>query len=238
MVQGAGNLLGYVATGAQSAAQLNHAAALKLGLSKTLGDELSVTPTVWLSPITTDANGKATTDIQLPDSAGQWSLRAKGCTTETLVGQAEAKIITRKDFLIELRISDTLQEGDAMSFIATVHNLTDFEGRAKVDLKISGGAQPFTVSNGIDIKPDSSTEIVLGPYTIPFAEALSYEVSAAAGPHRDTTTGTANVRPWGIEFADHAGGLTSTEAGFPLALPEGKNYTGRKLHISLSPSME
>ncbi|MFT4547437.1 MAG: tetratricopeptide (TPR) repeat protein, partial [Verrucomicrobiales bacterium] len=194
--------------------------------------------TVWLSPITTGDDGKAIMDIQLPDSAGQWNLHAKGCTTETLVGQSSVKVITRKDFLVELRIPDTLQEGDTMSFIATVHNLTDFEGAAKLELQISGGAQPYKVANEIAIKKDSSTEIVLGPYTVPFAEGLSYQLSGKAGSHSDEASGLVDVRPWGIEFADHAGGLTSTEAGFSLTLPEGKSYTGKKLHLTLSPSIE
>ena len=208
------------------------------GSGRAGGDNVANAATVWLSPITTGDDGKATAKVKFPDSAGLWILSAKGCTTETLVGQASATVITRKDFLVELRTPDMLQEGDSMSFIATVHNLTDFEGEAAVSLQFSGGPQPFKKSGTVAIKKHSTAEVVLGPYTIPFAEALTYEIGAVAGPHRDTAGDTLSVRPWGLEYADHEGGITSTEAGATLDLPEDQNYKGRRLYVTLSPSVE
>ena len=98
--------------------------------------------TVWLAPITTGGDGKAKVELQLPDTAGHWTLTAKACTTDSLVGQGSSEIVTRKEFLVELRTPDLLQEGDVMNFIATVHNLTDYEGDADVTLQISGGPKP------------------------------------------------------------------------------------------------
>ena len=194
--------------------------------------------TVWVTPIVTDENGKAQSDVQFPESVGQWNLSAKGCTTDTLVGQASVKVITRKDFLVELRTPDVLQEGDTVEFLATIHNLTNFEGDATVTLKISGAAQPFTTKKIVSIKKQSTTELVLDGFTVPFAESLSLQVAAAAGDHSDTSESDLKVRPWGLEYAAHAGGVTSTEAGESLTLPKGKNYSSRKLHITLSPSIE
>jgi len=202
------------------------------------GASSSNAATVWLSPIITDADGKAEAKLKLPDTAGQWSLSAKGCTTETLVGQSSVEIITRKDFLVELRIPDTLQEGDAMEFLATIHNLTDFEGDANITLAFTGGPQPFKVTNSVTLTKQSTTEHVFAAYTIPFSDTLNYELSAKAGPHSDAAFDTVRVRPWGLEYADHAGGVTSTETGAKLTLPKDQKYNGRKLHISLSPSIE
>ncbi len=194
--------------------------------------------TVWISPITTGEDGKAQAKVQLPNSAGQWNLAAKGCTKDTLVGQASTQVITRKDFLVELRTPDVLQEGDTMKFLATLHNLTDFEGDANVTLRISGAAQPFSTERTIGIKKQSTTELVFDGHTIPFTESLDLEVSAKAGDHRDSLKTNLRVRPWGIEYAGHTGGVTSTDAGATLTLPEEQNYSGRKLHVILSPSIE
>ena len=199
---------------------------------------VSNTATVWLSPITTGDDGKAQLELQLPDIAGQWNLAAKGCTTDTLVGQSDTTIITRKDFLVELRTPGVLQEGDSMSFLATIHNLTDFEGDATVTLKISGAAQPFNTGKTIRIKKQSTTEFVFDGFTIPFTESLHLQVEAKAGEHRDNSDSNLRVRPWGLEYASHTGGVTSTEAGVKLKLPEGQNYSTRKLHVTLSPSIE
>ena len=194
--------------------------------------------TVWLSPITTDENGKAKAEVVLPSSAGQWSFAVKGCTTNTLVGQADAKVITRKDFLVELRTPDKLQEGDTMSFLATVHNLTDFEGEAAITLKISGASQPFSATKTVRVKKQSTTDVVFEGYTIPFAESLKIELVGKADTYDDSFVSDLQVRPWGIEYADHSGGTTSTEAGATLARPKDQKFTGRKLHVTLSPSIE
>ena len=39
-----------------------------------------------------------------------------------------------------------LQEGDTLRLLATVHNLTEYEGDASISLKVTGAAQPFSVS--------------------------------------------------------------------------------------------
>lgn len=194
--------------------------------------------TVWLSPITTGEDGKVQAKVQLPNSAGQWNIAAKGCTTDTLVGQASTKIITRKEFLVELRTPDVLQEGDSMELIGTIHNLTDFEGDATVTLQVSGAAQPFNTEKTIQIKKQSTTEFVFDGYTIPFTESLKLEVAAKAGDHSDSSDTNLRVRPWGLEYAAHAGGVTRTEAGTTLTLPKEQRYSGRKLHVIISPSIE
>lgn len=204
------------------------------------GGDASVSgmPTVWVSPITTDENGKANIEVQLPTSAGQWNIAAKGCTTDTLVGQASAKVITRKDFLVELRTPDELQEGDKVELLATVHNLTDFEGEVTVTLKVTGAPQPYQTQETIQIKKQSTAEVVFDSYTVPFTESLKLEVAAKSAERSDLLVSDLRVRPWGLEYAAHAGGVTGTEIGETLTLPNNQKYSGRKLHVTLSPSIE
>lgn len=194
--------------------------------------------TIWLTGIVTGADGKTQVNIQLPESVGRWNLSAKGCTTNTLVGQSEASVVTRKDFLVEVRAPSVLQEGDTMELLATLHNLTDFAGEATVTLKVSGGSQPFNAEKTVEIKKQSTTEIVFDGYTIPFAESLRLQVAAKAGEHADRSEASLRVRPWGLEYSDHAGGVTSTEAAAALSLPAEQRYSGRKLHVTLSPSIQ
>ncbi len=194
--------------------------------------------TVWLSPILTSDDGKATADVQLPSSAGQWNLAAKGCTTDTLVGQASTKFITRNDFFVELRTPDVLQEGDTMELLATIHNLNDFQGDATITLSISGAAQPFSTTKTVQLKKQSTTEVVFDGYTVPFTESLKLEVVAKAEDRSNRSETNLRVRPWGLEYAAHTGGVTSTEAGDTLTLPSDQKYSGRKLHVTLSPSIE
>lgn len=194
--------------------------------------------TTWISPIRTDEKGLAEIDVQLPAVAGQWSVSAKGSTLDTLVGQASVKVTTRKDFLVELRTPEILQEGDNLSLLATLHNLTDYSGDATVTLKIQGATQPFTDQVTVKLAQQGSIEVVFSDFTVPFTESLKLEVTATAGKLKDQTTSDVQVRPWGLEYADHVGGVTSTETGASLKLPAAQKFTARKLHVTLSPSVE
>ena len=193
---------------------------------------------VWSSPITTGEDGKATVELILPTNAGRWILHAKGCTTQTLVGQGSAELTTRKNFLVELRTPGQLQEGDSQRFIGTIHNMTDFEGDAALQLKISGAAQDFTTQGTVELNKQGTAEFTFEDFKIPFTESLQIQLTAVAGEHKDTSEVFVPVRPWGIEYADFAGDVTSTEAGTTLALPKDQNYSARKLHITLSPSIQ
>lgn len=193
---------------------------------------------VWSSSITTNSNGRATVELTMPKTAGRWSLHAKACTEETLVGQSVADITTRKDFLVELRTPEQLQEGDSQQFVGTIHNLTDYEGEATIQLKITGAAQDFTTKGTVKVEKQGTAEFTFEDFKVPFTEALQLKFDAVAGEHKDTSEVSLPVRPWGIEYADFAGDVTSTESGATLILPKDQNYSSRKLHITLSPSIK
>lgn len=209
-------------------------------LTENVGNDLGARAdaSIWSAPVTTGEDGKATVVLILPETAGRWNLHAKGCTTETLVGQASAQLTSRKDFLVELRTPEKLQEGDSQRFIGTIHNMTDFAGEATIQLKISGPAQAFTTVGTVNLAGQGTAEFTFEEFKVPFIESLQLQVTAIAGEHKDTSQVFVPVRPWGIEYADFAGELTSTEAGATLALPKDQNYSARKLHITLSPSIQ
>ena len=193
---------------------------------------------IWISPVVTDSSGKATVKLALPAEASEWRITARGATRETLVGQEAAKVITRKELFIDMRLPDELQEGDAMPVMATVHNLSEFEGEAIVKLTIEGGEAPFRSEKTIQIRRDSSTDVLFDKLTIPFSPALRLTAEVVAGAHADIQQRTLQVRPYGLEYASMSGGVTGDSADAHLELPEGQNYKNRQLLVTLSPSME
>jgi len=193
---------------------------------------------VWVSPVLTNAEGKATVTLTFPDTASQWRFTARGATTETLVGEGTEKVVTRKDFFADLRLPEELQEGDTMPFLATLYNLTDHAGEVQFSLRIEGGGEVFETTTTASVQADSTVEALFKPYTVPFTNALKLTLTAEAGDHRDSLERKVRVRPWGIEYASHAGGVTSDSAEATLELPAGQKYTARRLTITLSPSLE
>lgn len=192
----------------------------------------------WLPAFQSDAAGKASVSISLPDTAGEWRLLTKGCTVETLVGQAEATIVTRKDFFADIRLPAELQEGDEMKLLATIHNLTDKEGAAKISLKVEGGESPFVADGSVNVTKNGATEFVFKPFTVPFATALQITLESSFDGKSHAFTRVVPVRPWGIEFSSAVGGVTSNSTGMKLELPEGQTYKNRQLLVTLSPSIE
>ena len=193
---------------------------------------------IWISPVVTDATGKATVALTFPETASEWRFTARGATTETLVGSATEKVVTRKEFFADLRLPDELQEGDTMPFLATLYNLTDYAGEVELSLKVEGGGEVFETAATASIQKESTVETVFKPYTVPFTNALKLTLTAKAGEHSDSMERNIRVRPWGIEYASHAGGVTNNGADATLELPAGQRYTGRQLTITISPSVQ
>ncbi len=190
----------------------------------------------WISPVITDAKGKATITIPLPESTTEWRLTARGCTTDTLVGQATATLITRKDFFVELKTPVLAQEGDKMQILAKLHNLTDFEGKVDLALLIKGGNEAKSTKT-IEIKGQSVTEILFDPMTVPLAKIVTLTASAVSEDLTDALELEMPVRPWGLEFADSSGGKTDGNANAVVALPKDREYNWRELEVSISPSI-
>lgn len=190
----------------------------------------------WISPVITDTKGKATVVIPLPESTTEWRLTARGCTTDTLVGQATATLITRKDFFVELKTPVLAQEGDTIQVLAKLHNLTDFEGEVEMALDITGGNEAKSTKTVV-IKGQSVTECLFDAVTVPLAKHIKLTARTKHEKLEDALELDMPVRPWGLEMADSAGGMSDGNANAVVALPKDREYNWRELEISLSPSI-
>lgn len=193
----------------------------------------------WITGIVTNVEGKATITIPLPESTNKWRLTSRGCTTDSLVGQATSSLITRKDFFLELKTPVLTQQGDRMEFLAKVHNLTGFEGPVTVNFQIKNKeGKTFKDAQIVQVKANSVSEVIFETYPVPLADSIRLTANAAAGQAEDTLIVKLPVRPWGLEFSSAAGGISSANAHGVLKLPAGQKYTARRLDVTLSPSVE
>ncbi|MBI2192793.1 MAG: tetratricopeptide repeat protein [Planctomycetes bacterium] len=192
---------------------------------------------LWLPAIVTDDAGKALVILPMPENTTLWRLTARGCSAETLVGEATAQTLTRKDFFVEIKSPGTLQEGDRVRIHARVHNLTDYEGPASLALTLTGGKEPVRLVQQALVKKQSSTEALFDAAVIPAALQMTLEVRVQAGPHQDALVRSLPIRPWGIEYAGHAGGTATGDASATLELPPGQKYTSTWMTLSVGPSL-
>ena len=174
---------------------------------------------VWLPVIQTDANGKATVKLLLPDSLTTWRVMVKAVTRNTLVGQAEARLQTHQEVIVQPVLPRALTAGDAFELGALVHNYTGQEGSFVVDLTggllepLDDASQQVTLQAG---------EVGLVRWMVRAAKPGETEVmiSAAQGDKRDAVRLPLSVRPRGMPEVDTQVGAFRHDITLTFVAPE------------------
>jgi len=202
----------------------------------------------WLPSILTGADGKAIASVPLPETTTAWRLSARGCTVETLVGEATAQTLTRKDFFVELKTPAFLREGDKLRVVGRVHNLTDYAGPVDLKLRVLDAKDNTKVlaerEKSVVLKAASGAEVAFDAITVPAALEIVTELTGIASPNAtalkppaDALTLTIPVSPWGLPYAAHAGGSAKADAAAVLALPTGRAYSSCWMSVAICPDV-
>ncbi len=92
----------------------------------------------WAPAVTTDAAGRATLRITLPDNLTTWVLRAVGIDLQTRVGEGTTDVVATKPLLIRPVTPRFLTVGDEIELGAVINNNTDTPQTADVALAAAG----------------------------------------------------------------------------------------------------
>ncbi|MGQ9903602.1 MAG: Ig-like domain-containing protein [Anaerolineae bacterium] len=92
----------------------------------------------WAPAVTTDAAGRATVRITLPDNLTTWVLRAVGVDLQTRVGEGTTDVVATKPLLIRPVTPRFLTVGDEIELGAVINNNTDAPQTAEVSLTVAG----------------------------------------------------------------------------------------------------
>ncbi|MCX6878934.1 MAG: tetratricopeptide repeat protein [Verrucomicrobia bacterium] len=206
----------------------------------------------WLPSIITGADGKAVATVPLPETTTAWRLTARGCTVETLVGQATAQTLTRKDFFVELKTPAFLREGDELRVVGRIHNLTDFAGPVLMKLRVLDAKDKAKVlaerEKTIEVKAKAGAEVAFDAVTVPAALEIITELTGTANlpggtegatgnPQRDALALSIPVKPWGLQYAAHAGGSANADTAAVLGLPGGRPYSSLWMSVAIGPDV-
>jgi hypothetical protein len=190
----------------------------------------------WTIVTVTDKTGKGTATLPLPETTGAFRLTAKGCTTETLVGEKEATLIIRKDFFADLKTPAWFLEGDEVRFMADVHNIGDYAGPVKAVLRVTADGKSVVLEQSLAISRGENAAVVFSPYTVPRSRSLALSLEVTTGKsERDGLTLSVPVRPWGLAFADRKAGTAKSDAAVTLELPD--NLTDTMMSIAIDRSV-
>ncbi|HEV3003963.1 MAG TPA: MG2 domain-containing protein, partial [Pirellulales bacterium] len=205
----------------------------------------------WNPAIVTDAKGKATVTITLPERTTAWKLLAKGVTAETLAGEAEAELIVKKDLFGELKLPLAFTDGDEAEVVASVHNDAVEKGPIEVTLKTTVG--------GKTVEEKKTLDAGKGIHEISFKTTLkrpdakqgeggevgrslaSFELTVTAGELTDVVRRAVPIEPYGMPVYATAGGSATSDmtdwveppADMPLVEPALEIIVGANVEHSL-----
>ncbi len=186
----------------------------------------------WNPAIVTDAGGRATVKVRLPDSLTRWRAVVRAVTADEFprVGQAVAAITTTQPIVIRPALPRQLVQGDQVLLSAIVHNNTDVPREARVWIEMSGleigtrintentDQSAFTpalrraqrgASVRVNPRPEITQTVVISPNG---SVVVGWPVSAMA-------LGTVTVT-LSVESADAADAVRLSMPVVPLAVPD------------------
>ena len=168
----------------------------------------------WWPALTTDAQGRATVSVTLPDNLTTWRATAKVMTAATQVGAGIGRIVAKKPVVVRLALPRLVNEGDTGTGGLLVQNLTSSDETFTVGIELDGdglalGFGERASTSGGNRSPPTTP---LTPQTVqvpageqrrlPIAWRAAHEddvqvrVVAEGGGHRDQVVRAYRVGPW------------------------------------------
>ncbi len=146
----------------------------------------------WSAHVNTDADGRATIEIDLPDNLTTWVARGVGVTGDTEVGEAIGDLLVTKPLLVRPVTPRFFVVGDRVRLAANVSNQTTEDRTVEVTLGQTGLALESDATQTINVPASGEATViwwstVLDVPTVDLAfAAISDELSDAARPRLTT----------------------------------------------------
>jgi tetratricopeptide (TPR) repeat protein len=192
----------------------------------------------WNPVVVTGEDGKAKVTFRLPNRSTAWKLQSTGTDAETLTGQAELEIITKKDLFGEMKTPLAFTEGDKAKVLVEVHNSVVKQGlKMIVTLKSTIGERALEQKKTITSSGSGLQEVSF-PVEITAGEAITFDLQVMGGTIPiDRSSLTVPIRPYGMPvFATKSGSSNQSTIVF---IEHNKNLAveGPELEILIGPSI-
>ncbi|HWQ99782.1 MAG TPA: MG2 domain-containing protein [Candidatus Methylomirabilis sp.] len=191
----------------------------------------------WKADVVTGPDGKATISFDLPDNLTSWQILAIGETKDTVVGSAEAKIVTRRDLMVEPLLPRILRYNDTASVGATVFNATDKPITTKVTISTDGvkvdGGNTRTVSLAAKARQAVTWDI-----RVPIeGTKANVTITAKGGGFEDGFEQPLPILPYSVSETVSASGILEKTVTETLELPEGILKNQGDVKVSVQPNV-
>lgn len=192
----------------------------------------------WEPALRTDAQGKATVTVNLPDSLTTWRMIADGATADTRVGSSTSDIVVTRPLLVRVVAPRFFVIGDKPELAAIVHNNTDQSIQAQVLMDVRGEQSGFGRSESVEV-PAKGYQKLTWSGTIGVGEEVTVSVRAAGGGLEDAVALTLPVHHFTTpEVVATAGEVRAGEQQVELVqLPDVYEPSQGDLTLRVDPSL-
>ncbi len=202
---------------------------------------------LWKAAVETDADGKASVTVRLPDNLTTWRMDARAATLDTRVGQTRLDLVSTRPLLVRPQAPRFFIAGDQAVLGAAVHNNTGQDLTVDVRLDALGVNLSGPATQTISLDNGKQTYVTWN-VTVPNAsQRVDLVFSAQGGNFQDASRPTLGsldnngipvYRYEAPETVGTAGDLPSegslTEA---IMLPDQFAVTSGELSVKIEPSL-
>jgi alpha-2-macroglobulin len=200
----------------------------------------------WEARLMTDAGGRASVEVPLPDNVTTWRMHGKAATTGTEVGQTSADILSRLPLIVRPVTPRFFTAGDTLALGANVNNNTESPIEATVSLEAIGLTIDGDAEQVVNV-PANGRVLVRWDVTVEDLAAADIIFRVEGGGFSDASKPTMGVGPDallpiyrydGRDFVATAGELDAAGRRVEaVLLPEGVNTRLGNITVKLQPSL-
>jgi len=182
---------------------------------------------------TTDGVGKLV--VKSPDSSTEWTVRARGVSRATELGEAKATYIARRELEATLRLPGAFAEGDRIDSVGLVRNVGTEKRSVETKLTLTGASGGGDGTLELD---GGEEESLPRPITIGADPTVKLSMSARAGSESDGVERELAVRPAGTQYTDRDAAVVRDAASLKVTLPSFAELRRPTLAITVGPPLE
>ena len=114
---------------------------------------------LWIGQLETDADGKASFELMLPDNATTWRAQARAVSGTTQVGEGTSELLVTQPLLVRPALPRFLRVGDEVTLRTLVRNGTTSARNVTVSVQVEGVMLDRSAARTVRIQPDQSVVV-------------------------------------------------------------------------------
>jgi uncharacterized protein YfaS (alpha-2-macroglobulin family) len=141
----------------------------------------------WLPRVTTDAQGRASFKLKLPESVTRYRIMAVGAADENWFGAGESTVTARLPLMVRPSATRFLNYGDRLDFPIVLQNQTDAPIDVAVAARATNAKMLDTGGRRVVVPANDRVEVRV-PVAAEKPGTARFQVAAAAGKYGDAAT--------------------------------------------------